>query len=827
MTTIIALWLLIFFVALYYVLFDAEEGTRGNTTFRRLRRYRLRTKKGALNLVNSIQRYLGAIQQSFSSFQQYWIRQSAPDHSARSAYWYLALFVPVLACVSLANWRFNAIVNDTLLLFSSLEMTKRFSSLFSNENANPLQALFDIMPSGLRHGALPTLFGTGIQTEFFYILCGTLLAFATAAMGRAAELRWSVAVSAGIAVPLLLLPTFGLFPLAEHFYLLWPTTYYAAAGTLAVTAMLWQINGHSWRRAALLIAAIIAILIHLSITQILFMTLLAPAFVAMGAGALAAANDRKSLLARIACAVAIVVAMAAAGIFHYMYAVGVSTATYVFYDELPIYMMFGPPSIANIIDDVSYVFANPFTYNFFGLANIDGALIPLAQLGAIYLAFLGKTRAARVYGWSVIGLVAGTIGAIILFHNFHYYTGVRFQGPDPRHFTPIFWPYYLLCVASLILALADQATKLLSRALRKFNISKYPSHALTILLLAGPIIIVVVNQFRSAPFHWHPTGLPFFHDFKRNPVVDLLEREIGVAIDRDFRGTAVSIPTEFDKNTKPYHASRRETTFAYARAYLGNDFGAFGLKHFNIPTIDQMTHNVTPQFYLTVRELLSRPSVDQYDRHFALVTRLNEPIMALLGLRYIIADYTLPFGTERLAMPIPEEARKILEAAQLYKSPIRVYELADPNLGNYSPTELIRTNMAADAIAAMAKPAFNGRQTFTTDDAAIGDNLVAATDAKMTVRLGGVAVSASSTGQSVLVLPVQYSHCWRIVSGDGATLFRANLMQLGIRFTGRLNVELRQIFGPFWQSACRVKDAEDAVRLRMADARGSGGWKAP
>jgi hypothetical protein len=50
-----------------------------------------------------------------------------------------------------------------------------------------------------------------------------------------------------------------------------------------------------------------------------------------------------------------------------------------------------------------------------------------------------------------------------------------------------------------------------------------------------------------------------------------------------------------------------------------------------------------------------------------------------------------------------------------------------------------------------------------------------------------VALSASSAGQSVLVLPVQYSHCWRIVSGSNeATLFRANLMQCEFLTVSRL-----------------------------------------
>jgi hypothetical protein len=509
----------------------------------------------------------------------------------------------------------------------------------------------------------------------------------------------------------------------------------------------------------------------------------------------------------------------AAGIFHYLYAMGVNTASHVFYQELIDFMSFAGPSWNVILDDIGMVIINPLSYDFAGHYNIDGALVPLSQLGAIYLAALGTTREARIFGRTVLAWVVATALVIAILHNFYYYTGFIYQGPDPRHFIPILWPYYAICLASLIFALVERVIALLTRVWpRTRSISNYAPHGVAILALAGPIAYIAANQTLRTVY---PTWVQIFHSLERNQMVDYLESEIGVAIDRDFRGSVVSMPTDYHKDIKPYKAGRRETSFAYGRAYIGNDMGAFGLRHYNVPTLDQMTHNVTPQFYLTVRELLSRPGIDAYDKHFALVTRLNEPIMTLLGLRYIIADYELPFGTPRLAIPFPEEARKIFESKQVYKSPVRVYELPHPNLGNYSPTKVVHAKTAKATILAMADPAFDGRQTLVTDDASIGDDLVPATGAAMTVRLGGVALKASSAGQSVLVLPVQYSHCWQIVSGSDATLFRANLMQLGVRFSGELRVELRQFFGPFWQLSCRLADAADAERLRMADAVGA------
>ena len=93
--------------------------------------------------------------------------ETGPDCSRVSAYGYLALFVAVIAAVVLLNSNNNAVINDTLLLISDFESLERFSSLWSNANANPLQALFDIFPSGHRLDAIPNLiahalFGPGM-----------------------------------------------------------------------------------------------------------------------------------------------------------------------------------------------------------------------------------------------------------------------------------------------------------------------------------------------------------------------------------------------------------------------------------------------------------------------------------------------------------------------------------------------------------------------------------------------------------------------------------------------------------------------------------------
>jgi hypothetical protein len=97
--------------------------------------------------------------------------------SGKWALIYVALFAVAVTAIVIANRISLATVNDTLLLLHSFEMLQRFSSLWSNDNSNPLQAMFDIFPSGLRLDTINNLiaralFGPGVHVVFFYVTSG-------------------------------------------------------------------------------------------------------------------------------------------------------------------------------------------------------------------------------------------------------------------------------------------------------------------------------------------------------------------------------------------------------------------------------------------------------------------------------------------------------------------------------------------------------------------------------------------------------------------------------------------------------------------------------
>jgi hypothetical protein len=98
-------------------------------------------------------------------------------------------------------------------------------------------------------------------------------------------------------------------------------------------------------------------------------------------------------------------------------------------------------------------------------------------------------------------------------------------------------------------------------------------------------------------------------------------------------------------------------------------------------------------------------------------------------------------------------------------------------------------------------------------DAEAAQELVPAGKATMVFEKGAIHVTATSAGTSALLLPVQFSRCFRLVNqAPGlAKILRANLLHTLVVFSGSLDARLEWHFS-FWQnSGCRAQDAREAL----------------
>jgi hypothetical protein len=141
-----------------------------------------------------------------------------------------------------------------------------------------------------------------------------------------------------------------------------------------------------------------------------------------------------------------------------------------------------------------------------------------------------------------------------------------------------------------------------------------------------------------------------------------------------------------------------------------------------------------------------------------------------------------------------------------------LYELPNPNVGNYSPTDLITAGSGSEIMVILRQPDFDfTRQVVVSGP--LTQRLVPARAMRLSAIRGGLHVSGKSVGTSLVILPQQFSHCLR--ARDSRVRFvRANLMMAGLIFSGDIDTDILFDYGMF-SPACRHADLVDLTQLDL------------
>jgi hypothetical protein len=243
--------------------------------------------------------------------------------------------------------------------------------------------------------------------------------------------------------------------------------------------------------------------------------------------------------------------------------------------------------------------------------------------------------------------------------------------------------------------------------------------------------------------------------------------------------------------------------------FSGNDHRMYGLWYYGIPTLLELNQFSSPFFHLVNARLLNAPDTKDL-RSYETQSIGNDRIMALLGVRYLLSDKLLPDRT-------PVFHYRLVEGRDLY-----VYSVPGANTAGYAVTQTQRAADGREAIALLAKPSFDPRTTAVLTTQEELPPLVPVGASSLTIERGGYRIEADSPGTSLLVLPIEYSHCLRAdlttTSATPPRLVRANLTMAAILFSGRMRGSLVLRYGPF-SANCRLADWHDAEALRIDEAR--------
>jgi hypothetical protein len=240
----------------------------------------------------------------------------------------------------------------------------------------------------------------------------------------------------------------------------------------------------------------------------------------------------------------------------------------------------------------------------------------------------------------------------------------------------------------------------------------------------------------------------------------------------------------------------------------------FSLNSLGVPTIEEYSQLVSPQAYYYMYKMFDQDLTGSLNGFSPWPRSSSEghfwKVLQMFGARYYVTDDgRTPFAEEmrevavRAGFPTISVPRRAFgEEPGIWQ----IHELPHPNVGDYSPTEMVVSDSAAEIVDRIREPDFDVTRQVVLSTV-IGEALVPARDMRFSRIRGALHVAGHSDGTSLVVLPQQFSNCLH-ARDRRARLVRANLMMTGIVFSGDIDTDILFDYGLF-TPYCRLADLRD------------------
>jgi hypothetical protein len=235
-----------------------------------------------------------------------------------------------------------------------------------------------------------------------------------------------------------------------------------------------------------------------------------------------------------------------------------------------------------------------------------------------------------------------------------------------------------------------------------------------------------------------------------------------------------------------------------------------------VATLNEYSQLATPESFYFSQTLLNRDTKRGYLNSFSM--RWSDGSYSPVYWR-AVEMFGVRYSAERRALP--DEINPGLPLTTLPHHPYTsddqpgtwyLYELPNPNVGNYSPTEVISARSGSEIMTILRQPGFDFTKQVVVSDP-LTQALVPATEMRLWAIRGGLHVSGKSVGTSLVILPQQFSHCLR-AHDSRVRLVRANLMMAGLIFSSHIDTDILFDYGIF-SPGCRRADLVDLKQLDL------------
>jgi hypothetical protein len=539
-----------------------------------------------------------------------------------------------------------------------------------------------------------------------------------------------------------------------------------------------------------------------------------PGWCAFAAAPFFVRPTRREVTIRLACATVLCVAVFSTGLFSYLHGLFGYTAANIFpaLSERPRAFWGG---------EVSLLFETPIGWNKLAdtlrqLFTPMRILIGGGLIGAIYALYTGPLYVRRM----ACGVLL--LEAVYLLIGVTNYLVTFWYAPSISYFEMFSFPYFALTLCYLVLQLLWHRLSSLAHIRAVLHLSTLPWGA-TLGVLLAILPWTVAATLGEVAQRDASDNYPYSSSYRESDteITRLLRHEIALRPGEAFRGrevTATGRTLPAEKDWRVYSNIDNLALLA-----TGNYHDGPGLWQDAIPTLLEYGAYKSPAYFVIMRRFFTAPD-DIVIRNVVGVRQIDQRMLRLLGVRFIITDLPIDGAQEQIKLPIAvsEQTRERYRWVRELHDPLNLYlyELAEPNLGQFSPTE-IRVAQSADAILTqLSDPKLDPARVAVTS-APLPEGLVAASLDTLTVGKGEISVRAHSTGTSLLVLPFEFSNCLRLQareSNGSIRLLRVDMALTGVLFDRDLDTTLSYFTGPFSNSGCRLEDVAELKSLDISHA---------
>jgi hypothetical protein len=425
-----------------------------------------------------------------------------------------------------------------------------------------------------------------------------------------------------------------------------------------------------------------------------------------------------------------------------------------------------------------------FSIFFQGLTSgmqLGAGLFILSVLGALRAAF--KSPELRLLAITLLLtqllIVAGSLAVVTFIPTLTATLSIIY-------FEKMLFPFYAIFTAYLVISFLD------------LN----PSHAakgkLFDIFLPLIFVSIVTITLLNIPRVKESAG-SFLIKPSSTAITDILEKEIAVQQHRKFSGRVASII--IGKNWLD-----QLQYFASINNLVGNDHQSTGLWLKHIPTLHEYNQAITPGFYRIYRRFLTDGS-DIPHRSWSSFNKVDIKILKLLGVSFIISDESEI-----------HEAKQRAKVNFNGKIPaLYLHEISGSNLTGISVLHIKKVNNIRQAEDFMATSQFELQDAVVINkkDGESDDLLVQAKDSKFSIEGGKYSLKANSKGKTLLILPIEYSHCLAMAARTGKMpkIIRVDIALAGLLFENFVDVTIDNKIGPFSQPRCRFKDYREFASM--------------